>query len=198
MDGDQRLDNDIEIQNGTVIPFFLHWPPSLGVPDSCGDNIVYPVVNKYSGPSPGCFETYTFNKMGIWSATENINNIDSGDVSGQTYGTVGTYTNLPETSAAAYYKIEITIPSFKEAGNYGFSIQFVNGISSIKFGTMDVNSADNMKPSTEIIQLLDPAPVGTGEWVQVVVPKWDFVWVKSIFFMISNPQSLFNVYMKIL
>ena len=169
--GDQRLDNDIEIQNGTSIPFFLHWPPSLAVPTTC-DSLT---PNQYQPPAPGCYDTHTFSKMGIKNFVESINNSESGDPNGQTYGSVGTYTF--ESSSQVYYKIEITIPSFKEAGNYGFSIQFVNGISSIKYGTMDVNNPDNMKPSTEIIQLLDPAPVGTGEWVQVVVPKWDFIWV---------------------
>ena len=47
---------------------------------------------------------------------------------------------------------------------------------------MDVeNENNNMKPHTEIIQLLDPGPVGTGEWVQAMFPKWDFIWVFYIF-----------------
>ena len=174
MDGDQRLDNDIEIQNSTAIPFFLHWPPSLAVPTTCDSNGNNP--NQYVPPSPGCYIEYSFDKMGVLNAAESINNVASGDDAAQTYGTVGTYTF--ESVSQAYFNIEITIPSFKDAGNYGFSIQFVNGISSIKYGTMDVNDANNMKPSTEIIQLLDPAPTGTGEWVQVVVPKWDFIWVR--------------------
>ena len=170
VDGDQRLDNDIEIQNGTTVPFFLHWPPTLTVPETCesSDPTLYIAA-------PGCYDKYTFDKMGVLNAAESINNVESGDPSGQTYGTVGKYTF--ESATLDYYNIEITIPSFKDAGNYGFSIQFVNGISSIKYGTMDVTNPDNMKPFTEIIQLLDPAPVGTGEWVQVVVPKWDFIWV---------------------
>ena len=162
--GDQRLDNDIEIQNETAIKFFLHWPPNLVVPRTC------------SSPSSGCHEAYTFDKMGVLEGSS-VDNTNSGD-SDTAYGSVGTYTfNSPETRTDTYHKIEITIPEFDAAGSYGFSIQFVNGISSIKFGEMDVNNADNMKPATESIQLLDPGPVGTGEWVQIVVPKWDFIWV---------------------
>ena len=117
--------------------------------------------------------------------TPGIDNTNSGSSTGE-FGTVGTYkysgpAPIP-IGNEAYEKIEITIPSFNGAGNYGFSIQFVNGISSIKYGTMDVNDENNMKPSTEVIQLLDPGPVGTGEWVQVVVPKWDFLWVYLIYY----------------
>ena len=124
--------------------------------------------------------------MGLWEGST-IDNRNSGTGDG-TFGKVGTYKyveNDPPTTAArsqTHENITITIPSFNEAKNYGFSIQFLNGISNIKYenGTMDVNQADNMKPATEIIQLLDPGPVGTGEWVQVVVPKWDFLWVLFI------------------
>ena len=166
MEGDQRLDNDIEIQNETSIPFFLHWPSTLPVPSSC------------SSVTPGCFESKTFDEMGILKG--DIDNTESGDGDGS-FGTVGSYTY--DDTPADYFKIELTIPSFSSAGSYGFSIQFVNGISSIKFGTMDNDNADNMKPFTEVIQLLDPGPVGTGEWVQIVVPKWDFIWVcTSVFF----------------
>ena len=140
----------------------MHWPADLAVPTTCTSTTV------------GCSDsTYTFDKMGVLKGNE-INNVDSGEGDG-TYGSVGRYTY--DDTAADYYKIEITIPSFDAAGSYGFSIQFVNGISSVKFGTMDVSDDNNMKPYTEIIQLLDPGPVGTGEWVQVVVPKWDFLWV---------------------
>ena len=127
--------------------------------------------------------------MGLWDHGRDIDNRNSGEGEGP-FGNVGEYgpyldvpTQGDPPEKDTYSKIEITIPSFKEAGNYGFSIQFLNGISSIKYedGTMDVNKADNMKSATEVIQLLDPGPVGTGEWVQVVVPKWDFLWVFLIF-----------------
>ena len=122
--------------------------------------------------------------MGLWEHGRDIDNRNSGEGE-DPFGNVGQYGPYLDVVGAKemYSKIEITIPSFKEAGNYGFSIQFLNGISSIKYenGTMDVNQADNMKSATEVIQLLDPGPVGTGEWVQVVVPKWDFLWVFLIF-----------------
>ena len=35
-----------------------------------------------------------------------------------------------------------------------------------------------VSPSEQNIQLLDPAPGGTGEWVTVTVPKWDLNWVE--------------------
>ena len=28
------------------------------------------------------------------------------------------------------------------------------------------------------IQLLDPSPAGTGEWVKIQTPKWDYNWVE--------------------
>jgi hypothetical protein len=179
--GDQRLDNDIEIQNETSIPFFLHGPTDVPVPSSCDSS-----VTPYRPPSAGCYIAFTFETMGLWEHATSIDNRNSGDVDG-TFGNVKTYnykgyTPYDPDGEEAYNTIQITIPSFNEAGNYGFSIQFLNGISNIKYenGTMDVTQADNMKPATEVIQLLDPGPVGTGEWVQVVVPKWDFLWVLFI------------------
>ena len=157
--GGQRLDKDIEIKNDTSIKFFLHWPASLPVSKCTGSSMI------------GCYEVYTFDKMGVLYK-DSINNTDSGDPA-----IVGSYA-FDKIPKATYSKIEITIPSFNAAGSYGFSIQFLNGISSIKYGLMDIaNGSDNMKPATETIQLLDPGPLGTGEWVRIEVPKWDFQWV---------------------
>jgi hypothetical protein len=47
----------------------------------------------------------------------------------------------------------------------------VNGISSVKYNHL------NMTPYTENIEVLDPGPAGTGEWVAVTALKWDLNWV---------------------
>ena len=65
------------------------------------------------------------------------------------------------------------IPSFSFAGPHGFSVGFVNGISSIKY-----NYGDGA-PATEIVSVRDPAPGGTGEWVQAPVARWDAQWVRT-------------------
>ena len=59
------------------------------------------------------------------------------------------------------------------SGSHGFSVQMYNGISSIKFDPL------TLAVVTENIQLLDPAPAGTGEWVTLAVPNWDLNWVSS-------------------
>ena len=33
-------------------------------------------------------------------------------------------------------------------------------------------------PFMDEIQLLDPSPSGTGEWVKIQTPKWDYNWVE--------------------
>jgi hypothetical protein len=35
-----------------------------------------------------------------------------------------------------------------------------------------------LTPFNEEIQLLDPAPGGTGEWVTITAPKWEYNWVE--------------------
>ncbi len=55
--------------------------------------------------------------------------------------------------------------------SHGFAVQFVNGISSIKYNHGDLT------PFFEDVQLLDPAPAGSGEWVTITAPKWDYCWV---------------------
>ena len=74
-------------------------------------------------------------------------------------------------------ELKISIPGFKGYGSYGFSVQFLNGISTVK---CDPDATDPMicTPHLENIQLLDPAPLGTGEWVIVSVPKWDINFVR--------------------
>ena len=58
----------------------------------------------------------------------------------------------------------------------GFSIQFYNPISSIKYTVPEDNYT--RVPYETDIHLLDPAPSGTGEWVKITVPKWDYNWVE--------------------
>jgi len=60
------------------------------------------------------------------------------------------------------------IPSMSAAsGLQGFSVQFVNDLSSVKY------YFDTRLASTESVSILDPSPTGTGEWVSLTVPKWD-------------------------
>jgi hypothetical protein len=66
---------------------------------------------------------------------------------------------------------DTSLPTIKGTGSFGFSVQFVNGISSIKYNHL------NMTPYLENIEVLDPGPAGTGEWVAITAPKWDLNWV---------------------
>ena len=61
-------------------------------------------------------------------------------------------------------------------GSLGFSIQFYNPISSIKYTIPEEEYI--REPFMKEIQVLDPAPAGTGEWVKITVPKWDYNWVE--------------------
>jgi len=38
-----------------------------------------------------------------------------------------------------------------------------------------------MTPYIENIEVLDPGPAGTGEWVAITAPKWDLNWVIGAF-----------------
>ena len=114
----------------------------------------------------GCYETYEFSEMGFGD------NLESGDD-----GSMGTYGT----------ELLISIPSFDKAGSYGFSVQFLNGISSIKY------EHATMKPVLENVQLLDPSPTGTGEWVIISVPKWDFNFVEK-FAKIEGPVQFKFMY----
>ncbi len=58
-------------------------------------------------------------------------------------------------------------------GSYGFSVQWYNGISKV---TTDV---DTSLPVLDYKQLLDPLPLGTGEWLTVALPKWEYNWVQE-------------------
>ena len=196
IEGGQRLDHDIEIKNDTAIPFFLHWPSDATV--SCAAQGCH---DAYTFEEMGIWTT---------KGNQQINNVNSGDdatmgtytYSSGTSTTTETHQNIMVIRCNLFYQAiilllsllsgyqpsvhiyllssQVSIPKFANARSYGFSIQFVNGISSIKFGVMDTTlDANNMKPVTETIQLLDPAPEGTGEWVSVEVPKWDYQWVRN-------------------
>ncbi|XP_059084083.1 uncharacterized protein LOC131881279 [Tigriopus californicus] len=78
-----------------------------------------------------------------------------------------------ELDLAGNNKLTFGIPAFSAKGSHGFSIQFWNGISSIKFDSV------TLEPTTNNIQMLDPAPSGTGEWVTVTAPAWDYLWVET-------------------
>ena len=80
-------------------------------------------------------------------------------------------------------ELKISIPGFRGYGSYGFSVQFLNGISTVKCDPVD---PDTCKPHLENIQLLDPAPAGTGEWVIVSVPKWDLNFVRFTYYLLLN------------
>lgn len=66
----------------------------------------------------------------------------------------------------------LTIPAYNVTGVHGFAVLFWNGISSVK------HHPDTLEPEDEEIQMLDPSPQGTGEWVTVSVIKWDYNWVE--------------------
>ena len=67
--------------------------------------------------------------------------------------------------------IILGIPMFNMAGSHGFSIDFKNTISDVK----KFNNNGSAIPET--IQLLDPLPDGSGNWVALAVTNWDFHWV---------------------
>ena len=60
--------------------------------------------------------------------------------------------------------------------SFGFAIQFYNQISSIKY-TVKMPEYERV-PFIDSIQVLDPAPAGTGEWVKIQTAKWDYNWVE--------------------
>jgi hypothetical protein len=76
-------------------------------------------------------------------------------------------------STALGTKIKLIIDKFSSVGTHGFSVLFYNVISSIKFHpvTLAVHAED--------FQVLDPLPVGTGEWVSMMAAKWDYNWVSK-------------------
>ena len=65
--------------------------------------------------------------------------------------------------------------------SFGFAVQFYNPISSIKY-TVPYHTDSTLEyeriPFLDTIQVLDPAPAGTGEWVKIQAPKWDYNWVE--------------------
>ena len=64
--------------------------------------------------------------------------------------------------------ITIGIPQFSNPGStYGFAVEFTNPFSSIKY---DIDTGNY---SYEAIRVLDPLPVGSGEWLELPVIKWD-------------------------
>ncbi len=75
------------------------------------------------------------------------------------------------SDAATTLTYEFVIPSFSSPGVHGFSVGFFNGISDVKW---DYNTKE---PNFERISLLDPSPMGSGEWVTVDVLMWDANWV---------------------
>ncbi len=103
--------------------------------------------------NPDCLPEKTLVDVGMDS------NVDSGPNAGinEEYGT----------------ELVLSIPDFSEAGVHGFSVHMSNGISDLH---LDYVTGDLVM---ENIQLLDPAPEGTGEWVTVAMPKWRYNWVET-------------------
>lgn len=137
--GQQRIDNELVVNNASEVEFFLHDPNQ-------------PDPNCLTGNNR-CKKLITFPDMGVG---ENL-------VSGAN----------GELNPALETKLTFRIPAFSAKGSHGFSIQFWNGISSIKFDPV------TLEPATKNIQMLDPAPTGTGEWVTVTTPSWDYLWVET-------------------
>ena len=68
------------------------------------------------------------------------------------------------------------MPAFKSRGSHGFSVIFENPISSV---SVDFTTGEIVP---ENVELLNPAPQGTGLWETVAMPKWEFNWVRKIVF----------------
>lgn len=156
-----RFDNDLEIDNSTAVTFYHQTPETVASPPDC--------VNG----DPKCVKVFTMEGVGKGT------NTDSGRR--EMAGSKRLHTNLFSTGVTGSFgpvyatSLTLSIPSYDVAGSYGFSVQLLNGISSVKF---DPNTLETV---TEEIQLLDPAPAGTGEWLTIAVPKWDFNWVRAGF-----------------
>ena len=160
----QRIDNDIEIDNSTSLPFVLQKPdgtlPSF-FPKGC-----------FKGNNNKCNKFKILDKMGI-NYEDDAAEESSDDGSMGTYGEKITLA-VPvcdmnfETGKCTEHK------DMKKPVSFGFNLIFYNGISSIKY-TWD---QDGLPVYNEDIQLLDPAPYGTGEWVTISAPKWDYNWVE--------------------
>lgn len=103
-------------------------------------------------PDDACLKEYVFTDLGIGT------NIVSGS-DGALSTALGTQVN-------------ITIPGLSSLGTHGFAVLFYNVISSIKF------DAWTSVPYGSDIQVLDPLPAGMGEWVTMMVAKWDYQWVR--------------------
>ncbi len=71
---------------------------------------------------------------------------------------------------------KIGIPSFMVEGTHGFSVQFWNNVSSIRY---DIDSP-TMDTVTETVRMLDAAPQGSGEWVEVPVANWEINFVDKV------------------
>ena len=143
---DQRIDNNIEIDNSTVYKFAI--PNDAGL-----------LPNNFPKCDVGCYEFTRLEYMGINYGYDNV------EVSGEA-GEMGIYGD----KITLYVPVPDADPKLPRS--FGFNVQFYNEISSIKYTVPD------LEPYMTTIQVLDPAPAGTGEWVSIDVPKWDYNWVE--------------------
>ncbi len=142
IEGMQRTDHDIEVQNATDIVFYVATQSALNDPPDCLDG---------NSDDERCIIMLELENVGMNA------NVDSG-----AQGTIS-----PDLGTS----LKIIIPAFSDPGSHGFSVQFVNGISNIK------DHYVLWTPNTEHIQLLDPGPQGSGEWVTISSLKWELNWV---------------------
>ena len=147
--GMQRIDNDIEIDNSTSIKFVLKAPDKE-------------LPSYFPKCKVGCVDFAILDKMGINYESDAV--LDAGDK-----GELGSYGDSISIA------VPLPVTDAKKPVSFGFNVIFYNGISSIKY-TWD---KDGLPVYNEDIQLLDPAPDGTGEWVTISAPKWDYNWVEA-------------------
>lgn len=147
--GQQRIDNDIEMDNSTSF--------MLAHKD---DNGMLPM--NFPKCDAGCKTFIQLDKMGVNYLPDGAE-VSGEDMNMGIYGTafeVFVPTNIPPASPMSF----------------GFNIQFYNPISSIKY-TVPLDNYTRVA-YTQTIQVLDPAPSGTGEWVNIEVAKWDYNWIE--------------------
>lgn len=149
INGDQRIDNNIEIDNSTIYKF--------AIPDNKGL-----LPNNFPKCETGCYDFKRLEYMGIGNTGPFyvLESDDNGVMGENLYGEkITLYVPVPDAS-----------PNLPRS--FGFNVQFYNEISSIKYTVPD------LEPYLVNLQVLDPAPAGTGEWVTIKAPKWDYNWVE--------------------
>lgn len=129
---------------------------SSAIPFFITHDLTEPVENCFETPEK-CVTEMKFENMGVEPNTQSGTN---GSL-GSDYGTMILATLAFDSKES-------------KGGSYGFSVQFYNGISRI----WQDFEADGVTV-TENITVLDPAPLGTGQWETIVSTKWQKNWVES-------------------